>query len=572
MRFTRYHIPTLKEAPKEAELASHKFLIRGAFIRMLAAGIYDFMPLGVRVLHKVADIVREEMNRAGALEVFLPAVQPSELWQESGRWQHYGPELLRFADRHGREFCFGPTHEEVITDLVRRDVRSYKDLPVNLYQIQSKFRDEMKPRAGLMRGREFMMKDAYSFDVDEEGAKRSYRSMYDAYCAIFKRCGLDFRVVEADTGNIGGSMSHEFQVVAGTGEDFVLKCPKCDLTVNQEMAALRDPGPQTSPVNIPATESVHTPAQKTVEDVAAFLGVTTKDVMKTLIYVVDGAPVAVLLSGDHGLSEVKLRRALKASSVAMADDVTVQTVTSAAVGFAGPVGLKVPVYADFGVRGVFDAVVGANRDQHHLKHAVQGRDFTIKAYIDARTASPGDGCPNCAEGAYELFRGIEVGHIFYLGTKYSKAMACNFLDEKGETKPAVMGCYGIGVSRIMAAAIEQNHDERGIAWPVPIAPFEADVIPLQTNDPVVMKAAEDCYAALTAAGVEAAIDDRVERPGVKFNDADLVGFPFHVVFGARDLKEGVVEVKERRTGEKHRVPVAEVVGFVAGKVRTAKGG
>jgi prolyl-tRNA synthetase len=392
--------------------------------------------------------------------------------------------------------------------------------------------------------------------------------MYDAYCAIFKRCGLDFRVVEADTGNIGGSMSHEFQVVASTGEDFVLKCPKCDLTVNQEMALIRQAGPLVASPGgaVPAMEAVHTPDQKTVEDVAAFLGVAAAQVVKTLVYVVDGSPVAVLVRGDHDLSDVKLRRALKASSVAMADDATVRAVTGAIVGFAGPVGIKAPVYADFGVQGVADAVVGGNKDFYHLRHASLGRDFQVQGFIDVRNAMPGDPCPACEHGAYELFRGIEVGHIFYLGTKYSRAMECNFLDEKGESRPAVMGCYGIGVSRILSAAIEQNHDDRGICWPAPIAPYEAVVIPLQTNDEAVMKAAEDLYAALKAAGVDAAIDDRAERPGAKFADADLVGFTIHVVVGARDLKEGIVEVKERRGGVKHRVPVAEAVGFVRTRI------
>ncbi len=582
MRVSRYHMPTLKEAPKEAELVSHTFLLRGGYIRQLAAGIYDFLPLGVKVLHKVSNIVRDEMNRKGALEVLMPAVQPAELWQESGRWQHYGPELLRVIDRHKREFCIGPTHEEVITDLARRDLRSYRELPVNMYQIQAKFRDEIKPRGGLLRGREFIMKDAYSFDADSDGAKKSYQAMYEAYCAIFRRCGLDFRVVEADTGNIGGSMSHEFQVVAETGEDYVLRCGKCDHTVNQELAAIRATVGAQAPADatgVSPFEPVHTPDQKSVEDVAAFLGVKTCQVVKTLICVADGEPTAVLLRGDHDLSDVKLRRALGATSVELADDATVEKVTGAIVGFAGPVGLKekagggkTRIVADLAVQGLADIVVGANRDYYHFRHVVPGRDFQVEKYLDVRNALEGDPCPNCAVGTYSLFRGIEVGHIFYLGTKYSQAMQCIFQDEQGVVKPMVMGCYGIGVTRIMAAAIEQNHDDRGIRWPVPIAPFEAAVLALQVTDPNVSAAAEKLYADLQAAGVDVLFDDRDQRPGVKFADADLVGIPFQIVLGARDLAEGLAEIKDRRTGAREKVKVAEVAAIVTQRVRDAKAG
>lgn len=574
MRLSRYHLPTLKEAPKDAELASHRFMIRAGYIRQLAAGIYDFMPLGTKTLHKVANIVREEMNRAGAMEVMLPAVQPSELWKESGRWDYYGPELLRMEDRHGRDFCFGPTHEEVITDLVRRDIRSYKDLPLNLYQIQVKFRDEIKPRAGLMRGREFIMKDAYSFDCDEPGAKASYEAMYEAYSAIFKRCGLDFRAVEADTGNIGGSLSHEFQVVADTGEDYVLRCPSCDFTVNQEMGPLTDLGAASRAGEALELEEVHTPDQKSVEDVAAFLGVTTADVVKTLIYVADDKPLAVMVRGDHDLSEVKLRRALGADLVQMADDATVQRVTGAIVGFAGPVGPaeQIPLLADFAVRGMANVVVGANKDCYHLRNVNQGRDFTVETFADVREAVDGDPCPNCDEGRYGLFRGIEVGHVFYLGTKYSEAMNCTFLNEEGKSKPAVMGCYGIGVTRIMSAAIEQHHDERGICWPVPIAPFEVVILPLNMKVEDVVAAAEQFYGKLMDAGVDSMLDDRKARAGVKFNDADLVGYPYQVVFGPRDLAENMVEVKTRATGEKTKMALDEALTFITTEISRAKAG
>jgi len=570
MKLTRYHLPTLKEAPREAELASHRFMIRGGYIRMLAAGIYDFLPLGVRTLTKVSNIVRAEMNRAGAMEVLLPAIQPSELWKESGRWQYYGPELLRMQDRHGRDFCFGPTHEEVITDLVRRDIRSYRDLPVNLYQIQVKFRDEVKPRAGLMRGREFIMKDAYSFDVDDEAARQSYQAMYEAYTAIFKRCGLDFRAVEADTGNIGGSLSHEFQVVAETGEDYVLKCDGCDFTVNQEMAPLPNTEPAPGEGELLDLEEVHTPDQKSVEEVAEFLGVSPAEVIKTLIYVVDDEPTAVLVRGDHELSETKLRRALGADVVEMADDATVERVTGAIVGFAGPVGLNAPIVADLDTRGMTNVVVGANRDLYHSRNVNPGRDFEPGRYLDLRNAEEGDRCPNCEDGSYRLFRGIEVGHIFYLGTKYSEAMDCTFLNEGGKSFPAVMGCYGIGVTRIMSAAIEQNHDERGIKWPVPIAPFEAVVLPLQVKDEGLMATTEQFYDAVLAAGIDVVLDDRKVRPGVKFNDADLVGIPFQVVFGARDLAEGFVEIKDRMSGEKHKVQVAEAQAWLIDAVSSRK--
>ena len=572
MRLSRYHLPTLREAPKEAELASHVYLIRGGYVRQLAAGIYDFLPLGVRVLQKVKNIIREEMNRHGGLEVLLPAVQPSELWVESGRWEYYGPELMRLRDRHGREFCIGPTHEEVITDLVRRDIRSYRELPVNLYQIQAKFRDEIKPRGGLLRAREFIMKDAYSFDVDEAAAKKSYDLMYKAYTAIFKRCGLDFRVVEADTGNIGGSMSHEFQVVADTGEDYVLRCPACDFTVNQELGSLREPPVGGFDAEELACEEVHTPEQKSVEEVAEFLGVEPARVVKTLVCVVDEESMAVLVRGDHELSAVKLRRALGADLVELADDATVERVTGAVVGFAGPKGLKetLPIVADFAVRGMANVVVGANKDCYHLRNVNPGRDYSVERYLDLRTAEDGDPCPNCDKGAYSLFRGIEVGHIFFLGTKYSEAMQCTFLNEGGKPAPAVMGCYGIGVTRIISAAIEQNHDDRGITWPVPIAPFEVAVLALQMKDEAVVEASERLYQELLAQGIDAVLDDRSQRPGFKFNDAELTGIPYQLVVGARGLKEGKVEVKDRRSGEKKDMSLAGAVEHLVAQVRAAK--
>ena len=590
MRLSRYHAPTLKEAPRDAELASHVYLIRGGFIRQLAAGIYDFLPMGTRVLQKVSNIIREELNRAGAMEVLLPAVQPADLWRESGRWDYYGPELLRFRDRHDREFCFGPTHEEVITDLVRRDIRSYRDLPVNLYQIQVKFRDEIKPRAGLMRGREFIMKDGYSFDTSIEAAKETYQAMYDAYHRIFNRCGMEHRAVEADTGNIGGSLSHEFQVVADTGEDYVFQCPGCGFTVNQELAPLsavggpsradsgRDAPPTGSdpsrgasdPDSSSPIETIHTPDAHTVEQVCEFLGVEAAALAKTLVYVADGEPIAVMVRGDHDLSETKLRRILGCDLLEMADDETVERVTKAPVGFAGPVGLTgVKVLADHALRDAGPLVVGANEGAHHHKNAVLGRDFEVTDFDDLREALEGDTCGRCEEDAYKLFRGIEVGHVFYLGTKYSEAMDCNFLDEGGKAKPAVMGCYGIGVTRIIAAAIEQHHDDKGIIWPMSLAPFQVEVIGLQAKDEEVMGKAQEISDALEALGVEVLYDDRKERPGLKFKDADLVGIPLRVVIARRGLDQGTAEVVTRATGEMENLPLDGLVEEMKSRVDAA---
>ncbi len=578
MKLSRYHAPTLKEAPRDAELASHVYLIRGGFIRQLAAGIYDFLPMGTRVLQKVSNIIREELNRAGAMEVLLPAVQPADLWKESGRWDYYGPELLRFKDRHDREFCFGPTHEEVITDLVRRDVRSYRDLPLNLYQIQVKFRDEIKPRAGLMRGREFIMKDGYSFDTSIEAAKETYQSMYDAYHRIFNRCGMEHRAVEADTGNIGGSLSHEFQVVADTGEDYVFQCPGCGFTVNQELAPITAPaggGPSAGAgseggATAGALEKVHTPDVHTVEQVCAFLDVEAAALAKTLIYVADGEPVAILVRGDHELSETKLRRVLGCDLLEMASDETVTAVTKAPVGFAGPVGLTgVKILADHALAGAGPLVVGANEGAHHYRDAALGRDFEVAEFGDLREALEGDICGRCGEDAYKLFRGIEVGHVFYLGTKYSEAMGCSFLDEGGKDKPAVMGCYGIGVTRIIAAAIEQHHDDKGIAWPMSLAPFQVEVIGLQAKDEEVMGTAAEISDALEALGVEVLFDDPNERPGVEFKDADLMGIPLRVVIARRGLDQGTAEVVTRATGEMENLPLGGLVEEMKSRVDAA---
>ena len=561
MLFSRLLIPTLKENPAEAEAVSHRLLLRAGMIRKLASGIYNYLPLGLRVLRKVERIVREEMNRAGAQEVLMPAVQPAELWHESGRWQVYGKELLRFQDRHGRDCCFGPTHEEVITDLVRKEVHSYRQLPLNLYQIQVKFRDEIRPRFGLIRGREFIMKDAYSFDAAEAGAEACYGRMYDAYNRIFSRCGLSFKVVEADSGPIGGSFSHEFMVLADTGEDLLASCTSCDYAANLEKAevavAAGEPGPPLGD----SPESVHTPKVRTVEDVAAFLNVTPADIVKTLIYETEDGPVAVLIRGDHEVNEVKVKNRLGVTDLILAGLIRVQELTGAEVGFAGPVGLKLPIYADQAVARMNAMVTGANRDNYHLKQVNPGRDLKITGVADLRSITVQDPCPRC-RGALTILRGIEVGHIFKLGLKYSKALKATYLDADGKEQYLYMGCYGIGVSRIVAAAIEQGHDGHGIIFPVALAPFQVGLIPISLNDPAVRECVEGLHADLEAAGVEVLLDDRDERPGVKFKDCDLLGLPFRVVVGAKTLDQGQAEVKERGSQETKFIALNELPDYL----------
>jgi len=559
MRYSQLLIPTLKEDPAEAEVVSHKLMMRAGMIRKLAAGIYTYLPLGYRVIRKVEQIIREEMNRAGAQEVLMPAVQPASLWKESGRWDHYGRELLRVRDRKDTEFCIGPTHEEVITDLVRMNVRSYRELPLNLYQIQTKFRDEIRPRFGLMRGREFIMKDAYSFDRDEAGGDESYRKMFDAYCRIFERCGLEFRAVEADTGTIGGNFSHEFMVMAETGEDAVACCDSCSYAANTERAGIREE-PAAAFGEAGTLEEVRTPGKKSVEEVSAFLNVGPEKLIKTLI-VMDGEGHAAvgLVRGDHELNEIKLKNRLGWETITLADEETVRRVTGGPSGFSGPVGLTgFPVIADHGILSVTEGVTGANRADLHLVNVRVNRDFTPDAFDDIRIAREGDGCPRCS-GRLKISRGIEVGHIFKLGTKYSESMGATFLDEDGKSRPMIMGCYGIGVGRTVAAAIEQNHDPDGICWPVPIAPFSALILPLSAKSKEVVDLAEKFYGALREKGIDVLLDDRNERPGFKFKDADLIGIPCRIVIGDRGLKEGVVEIKERRTGEITRVAVEEAV-------------
>ena len=555
MRWSNCYIPTLKEAPADAEVVSHKLLTRAGMIRKLTSGIYIYMPLGLKAIEKTAAIVREEMNRAGALELSMPMVQPADLWQESGRWEFYGKELLRFQDRNGRDYCLGPTHEEVITDLVRGEVRSYRQLPINLYQIQTKFRDEIRPRFGLMRGREFIMKDAYSFDRDEAGADKSYWAMYGAYQQVFKRLGLRFRAVEADSGSIGGSFSHEFMVLADTGEDTIAACTGCQYAANVERAEVAAPAvPATLPA-VGAIEEVPTPGKHTVEEVCAFLGVPQSALVKTLILVADGKPVAALVRGDRELNDVKLKNLLKCDELELAAPELVQQVTGAPVGFAGPVGLNVErVFADHELLASDGWITGANKGDTHLRNVSLPRDARVERYADLRVITPADACPRCGQ-PIELTRGIEVGHVFKLGTKYSEPLKCTFLDEDGKEKVMIMGCYGIGVSRVVASCIEQNHDADGIVFPPPIAPFEAVLCCLDPKNGETLGKAEEFYAELKAQGVDAILDDRDERPGVKFKDADLVGMPLQLVIGGKGLARGIVEAKDRRTGEKTELPV-----------------
>jgi prolyl-tRNA synthetase len=551
-------LPTLREVPTEAEVISHQLMFRAGMIRKLAAGIYSWLPLGLRVLRKVENIVREEMNRAGAQEVLLPGVQPAELWQESGRWEAYGKELLRLKDRHDREFCLGPTHEEVITDLVRNEIRSYKQLPLNLYQIQTKFRDEIRPRFGVMRGREFGMKDAYSFDQDEPGVEAAYRKMFEAYTRIFERCGLRFRSVEAQSGNIGGSFSHEFMVLADTGEDLIAVCGRCGYAANLEKAEVGAGVAVKSEEPMAPLSKAPTPGRRTVEEVCAFLKVPASKLTKTLIFETSKGPLAALVRGDRELNPFKLEAAAGGSGLAMASAEVIAKVTGGPLGFSGPVGLKLPIFTDREVAAMRNFVTGANAPDLHYTGANPGRDFDPGTVADLRQAAEGDPCPRC-EGSLGMTRGIEVGHVFKLGTKYSAAMKATFLDAEGKERLLVMGCYGIGTGRTVAAAIEQNHDESGIIWPVPLAPFHVYLLPINVNDEKVKAAADGLERDLLAAGLEVVYDDRAERPGVKFKDADLLGIPLRIVVGEKTLAKGSVEFKRRRDKEARLVPLAEAV-------------
>jgi len=565
MLYSSYFIPTLKETPSDAEVISHQLMLRAGMIRKLAAGIYNYLPLGLRSIRKFENIVREEMNRADAIEMLMPSVLPAELWQESGRWDFYGKELLRFKDRKDTEFCMGPTHEEVITDMVRREIKSYRQMPVNFYQIQTKFRDEIRPRFGLMRGREFIMKDAYSFDVDSAAADISYDRMYLAYTRIFERCGLNFRAVEADTGSIGGSSSHEFMVLAESGEDSIVSCDSCRYAANIEKAESRLQLSVSMDDQLPLLKTA-TPNVKAIADVADFLGLPESRTIKALVYCSDSDDfVMALLRGDHELNEIKLKNILGWNDIRMATEDEVQRITGSPTGFLGPFGLKekVTIIADFIVRGMTNSVIGANEKDMHFTNANLGRDFSVDRFVDIRNVQGGDSCPRCEGGKLEMWRGIEVGHVFKLGTKYSKALNASYLDSGGKEQIIFMGCYGIGIGRTVAAAIEQNHDENGIIFPIPIAPFHCSVVAINTNDKGVIAASEEIYLKLEALGIETLFDDRDERPGVKFKDNDLIGVPLRIVVGSKRLSEGNVEVKIRATGEVLILPIDEAIETVS---------
>ncbi len=565
MRWTQTYIPTLREAPAEAELVSHKLLVRAGYIRKLAAGIYLYLPLMQRVIQKFSHIVREEMNAAGAVEITMSALAPAEVWQKSGRYETAGREQMRLKDRHQRDYVLNGTHEEVITSLVSGELKSYKQLPLNMYQIQIKFRDEIRPRFGLMRGREFIMKDAYSFDADLESHKVSYQKMVDAYFKIFERAGLDARKVESDTGAMGGEAAHEFMVIVDTsaGEEYLLFCDTCDYAANREKATFGDESSPEIDSEEKALEKVATPNAATIEEVTAFLKVPATRLVKTLIYKADDKPIAVLIRGDRELNEVKLNNIVKAVELEMADEETVKSATGAPVGFAGPVGLTdIPIYADNEVLELKNFVVGANEADAHYLNANVGRDFEITADGDFLTASEGDKCPLC-DGRLICKKGIEVGNTFMLGTKYSQSMDAKFLDANGKEQPFIMGSYGIGITRTPQAAVERYHDDSGIIWPKNIAPYAVEIVPLNYKQDDIREAADELYATLTDAGIDTLLDDRPERAGVKLNDADLIGCPVRIAIGAKSLKEGKVELKARNSDDIALIGREDVVSSVS---------
>jgi len=558
MYYSKLFIPTLKQSPADAEVISHQLMVRAGMIRQLAAGIYSILPLGLRVLKKVEQIIREEMNRIGGQEMFLPSIQPAELWQESGRWELYGKELLRLTDRHDRQFCYGPTHEEVITDIIRHEVKSYRQLPLLLYQFQTKFRDEVRPRFGVMRGREFTMKDAYSFHADEASVQEMYEHMKQAYSNTFHRCGLEFKIVEADSGTIGGGFSHEFMVLADSGEDAVAFCDTCDYASNIEKAASRTPGPVTPPKKLDALKKIPTPGKKSVEDVTQFLKVSPQQIVKTIVLENENGLVAGLVRGDRQLNPVKLKNLIGCDWLNPAPESLIASNTGVPCGFIGPVELDMKVYADHEVTVMHNFVTGANSPDAHYTGVQFERDLNVAQVGDLHEVREGDPCPKCEGGRYQVKRGIEVGHIFILGTKYSSIMKAHYLDDQGRQNPMIMGCYGIGVGRTAAAAIEQNHDDKGIVWPVPLAPFQVVVIPVKFDEDRQRQASEEAYRVLGDLGIETLLDDRPERLGVKFKDAELLGIPLQIVIGPKHLDAGKIELKSRKMG------TSELIDFPAG--------
>ncbi len=556
MRFSRMYLPTLKEEPAEAEVISHRLMLRAGMVRRLAAGIYSYLPLGLLALRNVEDIIRQEMNRAGAQELLLPAVQPAELWQESGRWDFYGKELLRIKDRNQRDFCFGPTHEEVITDLVRHEVRSYRQLPLNLYQVQTKFRDEIRPRFGLMRGREFIMKDAYSFDVDDAAAGLSYQGMRDAYSRIFSRCGLNFRAVEADSGAIGGSFSHEFVVLADSGEDAVASCQACDYAANVEKAESQFVAVEIAPPDsaVAAPLEVATPDCESIEAVAAFFEVTPDATIKSMIFESNLGFCMVVVPGDREVNEIKVKAALGAEWLEIPASSRVVEKLGLPVGYLGPVNVTIPLLVDRQVSQLGAVICGANRAGFHLQGVYWGRDFSSQQIADLVLVRAGDPCPGCG-ALLQIDRGIEVGHIFKLGTKYSEKLKATFLDQEGRERPLVMGCYGIGVGRTVAAAIEQNYDDNGICFPYAIAPFKVALLNLDLKSEEVTAYCESLYQELQNRGISVIYDDRNERPGVKFKDADLIGVPLRLTLGRKGFKKGILEARRRDGSMNEELPL-----------------
>jgi prolyl-tRNA synthetase len=562
MKWSETYIPTLREDPAEAELVSHKLLVRAGYIRKLAAGVYNYLPLMQRVLLKVTDIVRQEMNAAGAQEILMPVLHPAELWQQSGRWETIGKELMRTKDRHDRDLVLGGTHEEVVTYLIKGEVKSYRQLPLNLYQIQNKFRDEIRPRFALMRGREFIMKDAYSFDRDEESFKVAYQKMLDAYFKIFLRCGLKTRMVESDTGAMGGKAAHEFMVIVDTegGENIIFYCDQCDYAANMDKASSLELEPMVEDDSEKPLQKVATPNVKTVEEVTAFLKVPAKKLAKTLLYKADDKIVAAMIRGDRQINEIKLKNSLGCINLEMADAVTVEKITGVPVGFAGPLKLKnITIVADEEVPSLQNFVTGANENDYHFINVNVGRDFKIDQVAQIRSAQSGERCPRCQKGKLLTSRGIEVGNTFMLGTKYSQALGATFLDSDGEEKPFIMGSYGIGITRTAQAAVEKFHDSAGIIWPASIAPFSVEILPLNIADKKQNEVSFEIYQRMKGNGVEVLIDDRDERAGVKFNDADLIGLPLRINVGAKSLKENKVEICVRKTKEVISVTQGEVV-------------
>ncbi len=571
MKMSNLFFNTLRENPADAEVISHQLLVRAGYIRKLTSGIYTYMPLMLRVIKKISDIIREEMDAQGAQELLMPILQPEELWQETGRWDVYGKELMRLEDRHGRKGALGPTHEEIITALARDEIKSYRQLPVNLYQIQDKFRDEIRPRFGLLRGREFLMKDAYSFDADEEGLEANYQKMITAYTNIFNRCGLETRMVRSDSGAIGGSVSHEFMVLTRTqsGENDVLFCDTCEYAANSNRVESRMLPADTDGKFTEAKET-DTPGIKSIEDLAKFFNIEQSAICKALLYITDKKPVMALIRGDQAIEETKLQNALGVNEIRIARDDEVKEILGSDPGFMGPLGLKIWLIGDESIKDLKNFVIGINKTDKHLTGANWGDSLDLpKTIADIRLAQPGEGCPEC-EGKLEITKGIEVGNIFKLGTKYSKKMNATFTAENGQEKPFIMGCYGIGVSRTAAAAVERYHDKDGIQWPMDIAPYQVSIVPVNVGDELQMSTAKSIYNSLRWDGIEVVLDDRDERPGVKFKDADLIGFPIRITAG-KTLSEGVVEIKVRSTVEMFKVPVEETVEKVLELIKELKG-